>query len=85
MSDEATELIKLSKQIWDMQRYFANISGPRNLEQEQSPAELLAQVATMVDRAIVRVIPVEYAVTTAPLRRAYTYRYGYCGMRPLIV
>ena len=82
MSDQTTELIKLSKQIWDMQRYFATISGPYNLERAQSTAEVLAQVAVMVDKAVVRCVPVEYAFTTAPLRRAYTYCYG---VGPLIV
>ena len=58
-----------------MQRYFATITGPYNLERAQSPAELLAQVATMVDKAIVRCVPAESALTTAPLRRAYNYHY----------
>lgn len=59
-----------------MQRYFATMTGPCNLERAQSTAEVLAQVAVMVDKAIVRCVPAESAMTTAPLRRAYTYYYG---------
>lgn len=69
MSDE---LVKLSQAIWDIQRYYATVSGPANLETAQTPDQLLAQVALLVDKVIVRLIP-EEDCTTAQLRRAKNY------------
>ena len=77
--DEANELIKLSKIVWDMQRYFETMYGQRcNLERAQRPEELLKQVALLVDSAVIKVLPVEHCCVTPQLRRAYTYHSNSC-------
>ncbi len=65
-------LTQISIKLWEMQHYFSTISGPHNLEQAQTPSELLESIAIMVDRMLVPVLP-EEACTTAQLRRAKHY------------
>lgn len=69
---EVNELIQLSEAIWNIQRYFQTVTGPANLEMDQTPAQLLAQIAIMVDKTIIKIIPPEQAITP-PLRRAKAY------------
>lgn len=74
--ETADNLIKLSTQLWDRQRYLATISGKPNLEQDMAPAELVAEVARQVDEVIADVLMLLNITPPTPqLRRACLRKY----------
>jgi hypothetical protein len=72
-ADAVAALVALSSQIWGIQRYWQTASGPKNLELSETPEQILARVALLVDRTLATVLPPTICAQTAPLRRASNY------------
>ena len=79
-AEAANNLIRLSTQLWDRQRYLATITGKPNLEQSMSQAELVAEVAKQVDEAVVDILMMLNITPPTPQLRRASLRKYYPGL-----